>query len=129
MGVLGFLFLISFIIFTIFLYLYINFNSKGIFKIVFNDEKYFKIPLEPFNYFFISALPIVFWRELLNSKRNINFKRLYQKEFYYKINKKQLDRLFLEYPLFFYLQYLIFLSSFLFFIFGGLSYLFELKNT
>ncbi len=128
MGILGFFFLILFFILSFTLYAYVSFNLKGILKIMFNDEKHFRLPLEPFNYFFISVLPIVFWRELLNKKKGIAFSKLYQKDFYYSINEKQLSQLIENYPVFFYVQYLIFLSGLLFCIFISSSYLFELKS-
>ncbi|CAA0215876.1 putative membrane protein [Acinetobacter baumannii] len=52
-------------------YIYISYNLKGICKIIFSDESHFTLPLEPFNCFFISVLPIVFWREMLNIKKEI----------------------------------------------------------
>lgn len=42
--------------------------------IIFNNEKHFRLPLEPFNCFFISVLPIVFWREMLNIKKKFTDK-------------------------------------------------------
>ncbi|WP_416683860.1 hypothetical protein [Acinetobacter baumannii] len=61
---------ISFLFFFFYLmqYIYISYNLKGICKIIFSDESHFTLPLEPFNCFFISVLPIVFWREMLNIK-------------------------------------------------------------
>lgn len=61
---------ISFLFFFFYLmqYIYISYNLKGICKIIFSDESHFTLPLEPFNCFFISVLPIVLWREMLNIK-------------------------------------------------------------
>lgn len=70
---------ISFLFFFFYLlqYIYIFYNLKGICRIIFSDESHFTLPLEPFNCFFISVLPIVFWREMLNIKKNLQIKRLY----------------------------------------------------
>ncbi|EOR06059.1 hypothetical protein MMP65_01555 [Acinetobacter sp. ANC 3926] len=117
--------LILFFILSISLYIYISMNLRGILRIIFKDEAYFKLPLEPFNYFFISILPLVFWREILNIKRGVIFKKLYDKNFYYPLNKNQLFLLLKKYPLFFFIQYFIFLFSLLFLIFGTFFSLFE----
>lgn len=119
---LGLLFLILFFIFYLIQYTYISFNLKAICRIIFDDEKYFKLPLEPFNCFFISVLPIVFWRETLNIKYGTSFKKLYGKEFYYPMQRNQLEKLLKRFPLFFHLQYIIYASCILFFLFGGLAY-------
>lgn len=110
----GFLFLIFFLLLYLIQYFYISYNLKGICKIIFNDEGYFKLPLEPFNSFFISVLPIIFWRETLNIKKGVNFKKLYGKDFYYSINKGQLEKMLKQYPKLFYVQYLIYFSCFAF---------------
>lgn len=115
--------LILFFIFYFIQYIYISFNLKKICKVVFNDERHFRLPLEPFNCFFISVLPIVFWRETLNIKYGISFKKLYGKEFYYPIDQVQLKWLLRYLPLFFYIQYIIFFSSMFFMIFGGIFYI------
>lgn len=117
--------LIVFLIFSIIQYIYVSFNLKKICKIVFEDEKHFSFPLEPFNCFFLSVLPIVFWRETLNIKYNISFKKLYGREFYYLIDKKQLNLLLRRFPLFFYIQYVIYFSSLFFLIFGGIGYILD----
>ncbi|EPF6457492.1 MULTISPECIES: hypothetical protein [Acinetobacter] len=67
---------ISFLFFFFYLlqYIYISYNLKGICKIIFSDESHFTLPLEPFNCFFISVLPIVFWREMLNIKKKFTDK-------------------------------------------------------
>ncbi|CAP02940.1 hypothetical protein; putative membrane protein (plasmid) [Acinetobacter baumannii SDF] len=108
-------------------YIYISLNLKEICKIIFNDEKHFRLPLEPFNCFFISVLPIVFWRETLHLKYGTSFKKMYGKEFYYPIRKNQLKKLLENFPLFFYVQYVIYLSGIFFLIFGGLAYIID-KN-
>ncbi|HGW3737229.1 TPA: hypothetical protein ACNH0K_003356 [Acinetobacter baumannii] len=73
---LGFLNLAIFFILSVFLYIYINLNLKGICKILVGDELWYKVPLSPLRFHILSALPIVFFREFLN------FKKLYQKDFY-----------------------------------------------
>ena len=113
-----FIFLLTFII----QYIYISYNLKGICKIIFDDEKHFKLPLEPFNSYFLSCFPLVFWRETLNIKKGIHFKKLYRKEFYYPVNKVQLKRMITQYPKFFYIQYLIFISGILWFFFMMIAY-------
>ena len=75
----GFLCLTVFVLSSIFLYIYVNINIKGICRIVFENESKYKFPIEPFNYFFISLLPIVFWRELLVKRIKFNFKNIYKK--------------------------------------------------
>ncbi len=122
---LAFLFLFLFFAFYLIQYVYISSNLKGICKIIFDDEKYFKLPLEPFNCLFISVLPIVFWRETLNIKKGIQFKKLYGKEFYYPINKVQLKKMLKQYPKFFYIQYLIYLFVALAMIFMAWGYFSE----
>ncbi|MBJ8426803.1 MULTISPECIES: hypothetical protein [Acinetobacter] len=114
-----------FLIFSIFQYIYISYNIKGICRIIFYDEEYFRLPLEPFNCFFISLFPIVFWREILNIKKNVKFKKLYGKEFYYPVDENQLNEMLLRYPKFFYIQYIIYFSSIFFILFGGIAYVQE----
>lgn len=116
-----FLFWFTFII----QYIYISYNLKGICKIIFYDEKYFKLPLEPFNFYFLSCLPLVFWRETLNIKKGVNFKKLYGKEFYYPINKNQLKKILIQYPKLFYIQYLIFIFGIILMIVGCFVYISE----
>lgn len=111
------LFLFLFFFFYLLQYIYISYNLKGICKIIFSDESHFTLPLEPFNCFFISVLPIVFWREILNIKKEINFKKLYGKEFYYPMSKYQLNKMLNQYPKFFLIQYIIYLSVILWAIF------------
>lgn len=113
----SFLFLFLFSFFYLLQYIYISYNLKGICKIIFGDENHFTLPLEPFNCFFISVLPIVFWREILNIKKEINFKKLYGKEFYYPMNKSQLNKMLNQYPKFFLIQYIIYLSVILWAVF------------
>ncbi|CAA0256668.1 TPA: hypothetical protein ACNSTW_002260 [Acinetobacter baumannii] len=113
----SFLFLCLFFFFYLLQYIYISYNLKGICKIIFSDESHFTLPLEPFNCFFISVLPIVFWREILNIKKEINFKKLYGKEFYYPMSKSQLNKMLNQYPKFFLIQYIIYLSVILWAIF------------
>ncbi|MDF2535313.1 MAG: hypothetical protein K0R18_1472 [Bacillales bacterium] len=113
----SFLFLFLFFFFYLLQYIYISYNLKGICKIIFSDESHFTLPLEPFNCFFISVLPIVFWREILNIKKEIKFKKLYGKEFYYPMSKSQLNKMLNQYPKFFLIQYIIYLSVILWTIF------------
>ena len=121
-SVLYFFFLFLFFLFYIIQYIYISYNLKGIYRIIFYDEKYFRLPLEPFNCFFISLFPIVFWRETLNIKKGFKFKKLYGKEFYYPVDKNQLNEMLLKYPKFFYIQYIIYFSVFISIIFLGIAY-------
>ncbi|MCU4425387.1 hypothetical protein [Acinetobacter sp. WU_MDCI_Abxb74] len=117
--------LILFFILYFIQYIYISYNLKGICKIIFGNERHFKLPLEPFNCFFISVLPIVFWREILNIKYGISFKKLYGKDFYYPMEENQLKELLKNFTLFFYIQYIIYLSGILFILFGGFSYVLD----
>lgn len=110
-GGLGLLFLIVFFLCSIFLYVYINIHIKKIYKIIVNDEKWYKAPLSLLTFHFLSALPIVFWKEYLNIKRNIRFKKLYSKNYYFPLNKNNLSLLIKEYPVLFYMQYFIFWDS------------------
>lgn len=114
-----------FFLFFIVQYIYISYNLKGICKIIFDDKLYFKLPLEPFNSYFLSCLPLVFWRETLHIKKGVNFKKLYGQQFYYLINKNQLNEMLIKYPKLFYIQYIIYASSILFFLFGGLAYILD----
>ncbi|WP_228270236.1 hypothetical protein [Acinetobacter bereziniae] len=123
--VLGFIFMSLFFVFYIIQYIYISYNLKGIFRIIFYDEEYFRLPLEPFNCFFISLFPIVFWREILNIKKNVKFKKLYGKEFYYPVDENQLNEMLLRYSKFFYIQYIIYFSVFISIIFLGIAYSFD----
>ena len=118
-------FFFLFFLFFIVQYIYISYNLKGICKIIFNDERYFKLPLEPFNSYFLSCLPLVFWRETLNIKKGVNFKKLYGQQFYYLINKTQLNEMLIKYPKLFYIQYLVFSFGILWFVVGCLVYVFE----
>ena len=118
----GFLCLTVFVLSSIFLYIYVNINIKGICRIVFENESKYKFPIEPFNYFFISLLPIVFWRELLVKRIKFNFKNIYKKSFYFEMSEKKLFKLLKEYPAFFYVQYLIFFSSIFFVILLGSAF-------
>ena len=118
-------FFFLFFLFFIVQYIYISYNLNGICKIIFNDERYFKLPLEPFNSYFLSCLPLVFWRETLNIKKGVNFKKLYGQQFYYLINKTQLNEMLIKYPKLFYIQYLVFSFGILWFVVGCLVYVFE----
>ncbi len=121
----GLLLLLTFFVFYIIQYIYISYNLKGICEIIFNDDKHFKLPLEPFNCFFISVLPIVFWRETLNITKGVKFKKLYGKDFYYPINKAQLNKILKDYPKLFYIQYVIYFSCFTSIILLGIAYFVE----
>lgn len=105
-----FSFFLLFIFFFIFIikYIYVSKNLKGICEIVFNNGKFYKLSLEPFKFYFLSLLLLVFWRETLNIKKNIKFKKLYGKQFYFKVEEYQLIMLFKQFPYFFKIQYLIF---------------------
>lgn len=114
-----FFFLIFLFLLTFFVqYIYISYNLKGICKIVFNNESNYKIPLEFFNFYFLSLLPLVFWRETLNIKKNKKFKKLYSKEFYFKIEKDQLVDLLDNYPFFSIFNMLFFSWNYVFFSYG-----------
>ncbi|HHP4540736.1 TPA: hypothetical protein ACSBV1_003933 [Acinetobacter baumannii] len=113
---LGFLNLAIFFILSVFLYIYINLNLKGICKILVGDELWYKVPLSPLRFHILSALPIVFFREFLN------FKKLYQKDFYFTLNKHELKMLVERYPVFFYTQYILLISGLLFIIFLTIAY-------
>lgn len=106
-------------------YIYLSYNLKGICKVIFNDDRYLKLPLEPFNSYFLSCLPLVFWREILNIKKGVKFKKLYEKKFYYPINEVQLKKMLTQYPKLFYIQYLILILGMLLVIFGCLIYISE----
>lgn len=121
----GFFFLIIFFFAYLVQYIYISYNLKGICKIIFNDEKHFRLPLEPFNCFFISFLPIIFWRETLNIKKGVSFKKLYGKEFYYPINKEKLKKILTRYPKLFHIQYLIYFSCFSFIILLTIAFILD----
>ena len=62
-----------FILLIIFIQIYI----KSICRIVYKNENEYKILLEPFSFHYISMLPSAYWREILNIKFNIGFKKLY----------------------------------------------------
>lgn len=119
---LGFLNLAIFFILSVFLYIYINLNLKGICKILVGDELWYKVPLSPLRFHILSALPIVFFREFLNIKKDVNFKKLYQKDFYFALNKYELKMLVERYPVFFYTQYILLISGLLFIIFLTIAY-------
>ncbi len=116
---LGFLNLAIFFILSVFLYIYINLNLKGICKILVGDELWYKVPLR---FHILSALPIVFFKEFLNIKKDVNFKNLYQKDFYFALNKYELKILVERYPVFFYTQYILLISGLLFIIFLTIAY-------
>ncbi len=104
-------------------HIYMNIHLKGISKIIFNNEKHYRRPLEPFNFIFLSFLPTTFWREILNMKYNKSFKRLYGKEFYYRLNESQLKRLMSKYKAYFVFQYVIFTITTFAFIFMIYAYM------
>ncbi|HHP7910517.1 hypothetical protein [Acinetobacter baumannii] len=119
---LGFLNLAIFFILSVFLYIYINLNLKGVCKILVGDELWYKVPLSPLRFHILSALPIVFFRKFLNIKKDVNFKKLYQKDFYFALNKHELKMLVERYPVFFYTQYILLISGLLFIIFLTIAY-------
>ena len=123
LGTLSFLLLFLFLFLLIIQYFYVSYNLKDICKILFNNEKEYKVPLEPFNFYFISILPIALWREVLNVKKNKQFKKLYGKEFYFNINKQQLIELLDKYPYFFRIQYTAFFFGILWLIFQTIAYI------
>lgn len=109
--VLGFFFFAISVILYIIFYIYMNINLKAISKIIFKDERKYRRPLEPFNFIFLSLLPTTFWRETLNIKYQVNFKKLYGKDFYYPLDREQLIELLNNYKGYFLLQYAIFIST------------------
>ncbi|WP_228714898.1 hypothetical protein [Acinetobacter pullicarnis] len=109
--VLGFFFFAVSVILYIIFYIYMNINLKDISKIIFKDERKYRRPLEPFNFIFLSLLPTTFWRETLNIKYQVNFKKLYGKDFYYPLDREQLIELLSNYKGYFLLQYAIFIST------------------
>lgn len=109
--------LILFFIFSICLYIYVNINLKGICKIIVDDDNWYKMPLSPLTFHLLSALPLVFFKEFLNIKFNINFKKLYGKNYYFSLNCSDLESLLRKYPVFFYMQYIIFFLGILFIVF------------
>ena len=117
-GSIGLLFLFLFFLCSFFLYIYININLKNICKIIVDDEMWYRAPLSPLTFHLLSALPIVFGKEYLNIKYNIEFKKLYSKNYYFALNESELKELINKYPIFFYTQYFILFSgvSFIFFI-------------
>ncbi|MPW44992.1 hypothetical protein A7A69_05485 [Acinetobacter sp. Ac_1271] len=78
---------------------------------MFKYDDLYKAPLNYFDFYFLSALPLVFWRETLNIKKGTKFKKLYGKEFYFKIERHQLNKLLHQNPYFFYIQYFVFFSG------------------
>jgi hypothetical protein len=58
-------------------------------------------------------------------KKNVKFKKLFGKEFYYPVDESQLKEMLLRYPKFFYIQYVIYFSSIFFILFGGVAYVQE----
>ena len=108
---LGFFFFAASMILYFIFYIYMNINLKGISKIIFKNGKKYRRPLEPFNFIFLSCLPATFWREILNIKYQVKFKKLYGKEFYYPLDREQLIELLNNYKSYFLLQYIIFIST------------------
>ena len=121
-GVIGLFLMVVIIILYFIFYVYMSVNLRNISKIIFNNEKKYRGPLEPFNFIFLSFLPIIFWREILNIKYNRPFKKLYGKEFYYSIDEKQLKKLLDEYKAYFFFQYIIFTITTVAFIFMIYAY-------
>ncbi|MPW44993.1 hypothetical protein A7A69_05490 [Acinetobacter sp. Ac_1271] len=115
--VFSFLYLFSFVV----QYIYINKNLKEICKIMFKYDDLYKAPLNYFDFYFLSTLPLVFWRETLNIKKGTKFKKLYRKEFYFKIERHQLNKLLHQNPYLFYIQYLVFLFGILSMIFIAIA--------
>jgi hypothetical protein len=99
--------------FLISLYIYTNIYIKEICRIVYKDEKKFKRLIEPFDFYYLSMLPSAYWREILNIKLNTSFKAHYGKNVYQKIGESQLNELLKNYPVFFYIHYLIILLGIL----------------
>ena len=93
-------------------YISTNIYIKSICRIVYKNENKYKRLLEPFLFHYISMLPSAYWREILNIKFNIRFKKLYmQKNFYHQINKDQLICFLKNHPVFFTLHYLVIISG------------------
>ncbi|WHR58419.1 hypothetical protein [Acinetobacter haemolyticus] len=121
-GLIGlFLIAVTIVLYFVF-YIYMNIHLKGISKIIFNNEDKYRRPLEPFNFIFLSFLPTTFWREILNIKYNKSFRKLYGKEFYYRLDESQLKRLMSEYKGYFVFQYVIFIITTFAFIFMIYAY-------
>ncbi len=115
--VISFLFLFLYVFTFIVQYFYLSCNLKGICRLVYGDENHFKIPLNPFDSYFIGLVPVVFWREVLNIKRGISFKNLYNKDSFFIISKKELVQLLNKYPFLFGIQYTLILFGIFFLIF------------
>ncbi|WP_180055344.1 MULTISPECIES: hypothetical protein [unclassified Acinetobacter] len=109
----GFLFFILLWVFFISLYIYSNIYLKGICKIIYKNEKRFTRLMEPFDFFHLSMLPSAYWREISNIKFNTSFKAYYGNNVYQKIGDSQLKKMLKNYPVFFYLHYLIIVSGIL----------------
>ena len=109
----GFLFFILLWVFFISLYIYSNIYVKGICKILYKNEKRFTRLMEPFDFFHLSMLPSAYWREISNIKFNTSFKAYYGNNVYQKIGDSQLKEMLKNYPVFFYLHYLIIVSGIL----------------
>ena len=110
---LGLLFFVLLWVFFISLYIYTNIYIKEICKIVYKDEGKFKRLIEPFDFYYLSMLPSAYWREILNIKFNVSFNTLYKQNVYLKTDMPQLRALLKNYPMFFYLHYLVILSGIL----------------
>ncbi|RZF49376.1 hypothetical protein EXE30_15680 [Acinetobacter halotolerans] len=111
--VFGFLFFILLWVFFISLYIYANIYLKGICQILYKNEKRYKRLMEPFDFFYLSMFPSAYWREISNIKLNTSFKAYYGKNVYQKIGDSQLKEMLKNYPVFFYLHYLIIVSGIL----------------
>lgn len=109
----GLLFFVLLWVFFISLYIYTNIYIKEICKIVYKDEGKFKRLIEPFDFYYLSMLPSAYWREILNIKFNVSFNTLYKQNVYLKTDMPQLRALLKNYPMFFYLHYLVILSGIL----------------
>lgn len=107
-------------------YIYTNIYIKSICRIIYKNENEYKRLLEPFSFHYISMLPSAYWREILNIKFNIGFKKLYmQKKIYHQINKDQLISFLKTHPVFFTLHYLVIVSGLL----GAVLVVFSYINT
>ncbi|WHR58421.1 hypothetical protein [Acinetobacter haemolyticus] len=111
--VFGLLFFILLWVFFISLYIYANIYLKGICQILYKNEKRYKRLMEPFDFFYLSMFPSAYWREISNIKLNTSFKAYYGKNVYQKIGDSQLKEMLKNYPVFFYLHYLIIVSGIL----------------
>nr|ESK54064.1 hypothetical protein F987_00861 [Acinetobacter gyllenbergii NIPH 230] len=115
--ILAFLFLFLYVFTFIVQYVYLSCNLKGICRLVYGDERHYKIPLNPFDSYFIGLVPLVFFREVLNIKQGMSFKKLYNKDFFFIVRKNELVQLLNKFPFFFYIQYTLIFFGIFFLIF------------